>query len=167
MRDRLTQVRDIPQDIETIIHSFRHYALGDINHNRCKPIAAFILSVCFIDSLSGFIYPLKRDANKRPEDFIDDYMPEYKGLDLYDYVRHSLLHNYSSKGKFDIDNKGNENVPFSIKDGITYINSNVFIDYLEKAFEMTIIKLRDVYSIEHENAKTRSLYHPVLVDAGK
>jgi hypothetical protein len=34
-----------PQSIETIINSLEHYALGDIRHNSCKPIAAFILSI--------------------------------------------------------------------------------------------------------------------------
>lgn len=80
--NHLKQIRDTPQDLETIIHSLEHYALGDIRHNRSRPIAAFILSICFIDQLSSFRYKLRRDANKRPEDFIDDYMKEYSGLDL-------------------------------------------------------------------------------------
>jgi hypothetical protein len=161
---KLKKVRNNPQDIETIIHSLEHYALGDIRHNRCKPIAAFILSMCFIDQLSSFRYKLLRDPNKRPEDFIDDYMKEYTGLDLYDIFRHSLIHNYSSQGNFDIDNRGNENVPYIKKDEITYINTNVFIDYLEKAFIDVAKDFRKIGEEPYNNALERSMYHPVLVD---
>lgn len=161
---KLKKIRDTPQDIETIIHSLEHYALGDIRHNRSKPIAAFILSMCFIDQLSSFRYKLLRDANKRPEDFIDDYMKEYSGLDLYDMFRHSLIHNYSSQGKFDIDNRGNENVPYATKNSIIYINTNVFIDYLEIAFTNVAKAFRVVGEEANKNALENSMYHPVLVD---
>ncbi len=158
------KIREMPQDIETIIYSLEYYALGDIRHNRSKPIAAFILRMCFIDQLSSFRYKLLRDANKRPEDFIDDYMKEYSGLDLYDMFRHSLIHNYSSLGKFDIDNRGNEHVPYTEKNGRVYINTNIFIDYLERAFINFVKDLRVTGSEAYKNALENSLYHPVLVD---
>jgi hypothetical protein len=161
----LQKVREIPQEIETIIFSFEHYALGDIRHNKSKPIAAFILSMCFIDQLSSFRYKLRRDANKRPEDFIRDYMKEYSGLDLYDMFRHTLIHNYSSLGKFDIDNRGNETVPYLNEGGRIYINTNVFIDYLEKAFVNIIKDFRQKGHEANDNALENSLYHPVLVDS--
>lgn len=158
------KVKDTPQSIETIIHSLEHYALEDIRHNKSKPIAAFILSMCFIDQLSSFRYKLLKDANKRPEDFIDDYMKEYSGLDLYDMFRHSLIHNYSSQGKFDIDNRGNDDVPYAKKNRITYINTNIFIEYLEKAFINVVKDFRKVGEEPYNNALERSMYHPVLVD---
>jgi hypothetical protein len=161
---KMQKIRETPQDIETIIHSLEHYALGDIRHNRCKPIAAFILSMCFIDQLSSFRYKLRRDPNKRPEDFIDDYMKDYCKLDLYDMFRHTLIHHYSSQGAFDIDNRGNENVPYAEKNGIIYINTNVFIDYLEKAFIQVATDFRKIGEEPYNNALERSKYHPVLVD---
>jgi hypothetical protein len=163
---KLKKVRDTPQDLETIIHSLEHYALGDIRHNRSKPIAAFILSMCFIDQLSSFRYRLLRDVNKRPEDFIGDYMKEFSELDLYDMFRHSLIHNYSSLGKFDIDNRGSEDVPFARKKGIIYINTNVFVEYLEKAFIKVVEDFRIVGEEAYNNALENSMYHPVLVDPG-
>jgi hypothetical protein len=165
-RHKPKQIRPTPQDIDTIIHSFRGYALGDIQYNKRNPIAAMILCMCFIDQLAAFRFRLARDVNKRPEDFIDNYMPEYKGLDLYDMFRHSLIHTYSSEGKFDIDNKGNEDVPYAKKNGITYINTNVFIDYLEKAFENVVKDFKEVGSEAHFNATHNSMYYPVLVDRG-
>src|SRR5450432_819795 len=121
MRYRPEKVSDIPQDIETIIHSLKHYALGDIQYNRSKPIASMILCMCFIDQLASFRFPLLRDLNKRPEDFINNYMEEYKGLDLYDMFRHDLIHTYSSGGKFSINNTGYENVPFAGSNGRIFI----------------------------------------------
>jgi hypothetical protein len=160
----MKKVRDTPQDIETIIHSLELYALGDIRHNRIKPIAAFILSMCFIDQLSSFRYKLLRDANKRPEDFIDEYMNDYTSLDLYDMFRHSIIHNYSSQGRFDIDNRGNDDVPYIKKDGNIYINTNVFIDHLEEAFRNVVKDFRVINGEAYNNALERSMYHPVLID---
>ena len=158
------KIRDTPQEIETIINSMEKYALGDIRHNQSRPIAAFILCMCLIDQLSSFRYKLHRDANKRPEDFINEYMPDYRGLDLYDMFRHSLIHHYSSQGKFDIDNRGNEEVPFALKDSVIYINTNVFIYYLEKAFTKVVADFRNIDSEAFRNAIENSMYHPVLVD---
>lgn len=160
----MKKVRDTPQDIETIIHSLEHYALGDIRHNRCKPIAAFILSMCFIDQLSSFRYKLLRNAKKRPEDFIEEYMKEYSGLDLYDMFRHTLIHNYSSQGRFDIDIRGNDDVPYADRNGKIYINTNVFIDRLEKAFKDVVRDFREIGREPYNNALERSMYHPVLID---
>ena len=120
-----------PQDINTIVSSFRTYALGDIKHNQSKPIAAFILSICFIDQLSSFRYDYKTKHSKRAERLIKEYMTPYKGLDLYDYVRNSLVHNYSSRGRFDINNVDYKNVPFFKKGDVIHINTDVFIFYLE------------------------------------
>jgi len=161
--EKLRKIRDTPQDLE-IIHSLEHYALGDIRHNRSKPIAAFILCMCFINQLSSFRYKLLRNANKRPEDFINDYMKEYSGLDLYDMFRHSLIHNYSSQGKFDIDNRGNEDVPYANKNGRIYINTNVFIECLERAFVNVVTDFRVIGEEAYNNALENSMYHPVLID---
>ncbi|MBK9380920.1 MAG: hypothetical protein IPN39_06295 [Chitinophagaceae bacterium] len=157
----------LPQNIETIIKSFEKYAIGDIQHNRSKPIAAFILSICFIDQLSSFRYNYKIKHTKRAEKLINDYMKDYKGLDLYDYVRNSLVHNYSSKGRFDIDNIGYENSPFFRNGDIIHINTNVFISHLEDAFKILLNEFRDTNSDAHKNAIETSKYYPVFVDTRK
>lgn len=78
--------------------------------------------------------------------------------------RHSLVHNYSSQGKFDIDNRGNEDVPYAEKSGIIYINTNVFIDCLEKAFINVVKDFRVSGGEAYNNALQNSMYHPVLTD---
>src|ERR1700753_1874869 len=60
-----------PQDMGTIIRAFEGYALGDIEHNRSKPIAAFMLSICFLDQLSSFVYGLAIPNAERAQDLID------------------------------------------------------------------------------------------------
>ena len=128
----IKKVRDTPQEIKTIIHSFEHYALGDIRHAKSRPIATFILSICFIEQLSTFLYEFHADDSKKPERFFDQYMSEYKGINLYHKARHTLVHNYSSRYQFDIDNRGDfEDVPYTIIDDIIHINTNVFVNYLE------------------------------------
>src|SRR5438876_5823943 len=145
-----------PQDIEQIINSFETYALGDIRHNKSKPIAAFLLGVCFIDQLSAFRYDASISKKKRPEMFIDDYMKEYNNLGLYNYVRHCLVHYYSSEGRFDIMNDRYPNVPYVKIDKTYHINTDVFISYLEKAFKDVLKDFRIINSDAYNNAKDRS-----------
>ena len=70
--------------ISGIINSFKNHGIRDIKHNRNHPIAAFILSICFIDQLASFRYPLSAtDLNNRVEAFISQYLPSFKGLNVY------------------------------------------------------------------------------------
>jgi len=156
------------QDIEDIIKSFEKYALGDIRHNKCKPIAAFILSICFIDQLSSFRYDYTIKYKKRAPWIFRDYMKAYDkiGTKIYEYFRNGLIHNYSSKGQFDIDNVGYEDVAYFDDGNIIHINTNVFISYLEKAFEELVNDFRTVEKIK-KNAEETSKHFPVLVDTRK
>ncbi|NOT50084.1 MAG: hypothetical protein HOP10_02260 [Chitinophagaceae bacterium] len=163
----IKKVRSTPQDINTVIHSFEHYALADIRHSKPKPIAAFILSICFIEQLSTFLYEFQADDSKKPERFFIDYMEEYKDIDLYHKARHTLVHNYSSRGQFDIDKIGFENIPYSIIDNVIHINTNVFIHYLEIAFDKAKKDLLKIDSPQYKNALENSMYYPVLVDTRK
>ena len=160
----IKKVRETPQSIETIIKSFRNYALSDIKHSQPRPIAAFILSICFIEQLSTFLYEFNADDAKKPERFFNDYMVESKNLNLYHKARHTLVHNYSSRGNFDIDNRGYEDLPYTIIDEIIYINTDVFVHFLEIAFEKAIKDLAEIGSKPYLNALENSLYYPVLVD---
>ena len=170
MSKKIQPVRDTPQSIETIIHSFEHYALGDIQHTKPKSIATFILSICFIEQLSGFLYEFHANDNNKPERFFTDYMPEYKGINLYHKARHTLVHNYSSRGQFDIDNRGEfTGVPYVEINGVIHINTNVFIYYLVLAFDKAKKALIDSKEMEgdytpYKNALNNSMYYPVLVD---
>lgn len=73
-------------------------------------------------------------------------------MNLYTSTRNSLVHNYSLDGKFDIDHRGNENVPYAEKNGLTYINTKVFTKYVEKGFEDVSKEFRVVGSKAYENA---------------
>ena len=94
-------------------------------------------------------------------------MTEYKNLNLYHKTRHTLVHNYSSRGNFDIDNRGFETVPYDEINGVIHINTNVFIQHLESAFEKVVKDFRNVGSEAYSNALEYSMYYPVLVDTYK
>ena len=163
----IKKVRETPQDIDTILNSFERYALSDIRHAKPRPIAAFILSICFIEQLSTFLYEFHSDDSKKPERFFEEYMREYKGIHLYHKARHTLVHNYSSRGNFDIDNRGHEGFPYVIIDDVIHINTDVFIIHLEIAFKKVKSALLKVGEKPYLNALENSMYYPVLVDTWK
>lgn len=87
--------------IEELISSFGQYAFCDIrynieNKNESKPIAAFILCSCLIDQLAAYTYNHgKKENSKYYKKFIQEYLPSYKPLRLYNDLRCLLVHNYS------------------------------------------------------------------------
>lgn len=157
-----------PQDINDIVKAFELYALGDIKHNRENSIAAFILCMCFIDHISFFRYSKTevpdKDKKDRPDKFIDNYMLAYGGFGFYKLARHSIVHFYTSEGRFDIDHRGFETVPYKEIGGIYYLNTNVLISHLEAAFQGVKRDFLIVGSPANLNALDRSTTHPVLVD---
>lgn len=153
------------QEIETIVQSFKDYALGDIEHNRSRPIAAFILSLCFIDQLSSFRYDHKTKYSRRAPWIFRDYMKAYDpiGSKIYEYFRNGLIHNYSSKGKFDIDSVGYDDVAYFDDGKIIHINTNIFINHLENAFGELVKDFRTIDSIKNR-AEEASKHFPVMVN---
>ena len=148
--------------IEIIIHSFKNYGLGDIRHNKERTIAVFILSVCFIDQLASFRYPKNGSLADRWEMFIDDYMPTYSGLKLYTFFRNTLLHNYSSRGKYALAGDNEFKEPFLKSNNSIIINTNEFINNIEQAFSKFELELKTINSAARKNAIIRYGTHPVL-----
>jgi len=86
------------------------------------------------------------------------------GPRIYEYFRNGLIHNYSSKGQFDIDNVGHDNVDYFDDDHIIYINTNVFTKHLEDAFRTLCDEFRNPNSEAHKNALETSKHFPVFID---
>ena len=149
------------QSIDTIINSFKRYGLGDIEYNKERTIAVFILCICFIDQLSSFRYRIKGDA-KRWEQFITDYMNIYEGLNIYIEFRNTLIHNYSSCGKFSLTNDHTFKKPFDKIGNNTIINTNIFIYNLKLAFDKFEKDIRIDKSEANYNVIRWSEKHPVL-----
>jgi hypothetical protein len=148
--------------INNLVDSFQSFGLGDIRHNSTKPIAAFILSICFIDQLASFRYLKRMSLTDRWEKFIDDYMPVYSGLDIYKYFRNTLVHNYSSRGKFALSNEPTLTQPVTNHNGLIIINTDLFIDNIEKSFKT----LEQEFYTDNSEAQKRALLwsktHPVM-----
>ncbi len=79
---------------EQLIHSLTHYAMGDIKHNEERPIAAFILGTCLVDTLAYYRYGNDSSLAR----FVDDYMPMFDGDDFVESFKRRLLPFYSLNG---------------------------------------------------------------------
>jgi len=127
------------------------------------PIASFILAVCFIDQVSGFVYhdkvKGKKKSTERCKKFVEEYLNKvaakpYNKNDLIDLLRNKLVHNYSLYNK---DNPAH--VKYLLewkypilhlhpsKDGIL-INLEKFINELEAAFNIYKTQLQSDAGIQ-------------------
>ncbi|MEP7254930.1 MAG: hypothetical protein ABI666_04090 [Ferruginibacter sp.] len=124
------------ESLKAIITAFGTYALGDIKYTaKKKPIAAFILCVCFIDQISTFLF-----GRNKFNDFILKFMPTYEAMDLYSTLRNGLVHNYSTKGYYGLTynklksrKENNQN--------LRSLNLHRFIDDIENAFRDIEVEL--------------------------
>lgn len=141
------------QKIFHIITAFETYALGDIKKVQINkmPIAAFILSVCFIDQVSGFIYDNsirgQKKNTERSKKFVLEYLNKvsvkpYDKDALIELLRNKLVHNYSVSDKkipnhqrYILDYE-NPQFHLHVEDDIVVINIEGFIKDLEKAFAL-------------------------------
>ncbi|OQP65427.1 hypothetical protein A3860_17335 [Niastella vici] len=95
---RIEKLRTLPEDVKigSIIHSFKTFALGDIEYNITRPIAAFILGSCFIDQMAAYRYNHGTTSNEEHyKKFINEYLKEYNSFDLYNNLRCLIIHNYT------------------------------------------------------------------------
>jgi hypothetical protein len=136
------------QKIDTIINALENYNLGDIIKSRKENImiASFILCGCFIDHVSRYRYfTLKGGDRAKWLKFVDNYFPDaYKGMgeELYYSLRSSLVHNYSTNGRYSIGNGAPEknNQPYNNK--TTYLDIDAFINDILFAWDKYRKELR-------------------------
>lgn len=147
--------------IAGILNSFEKYGLRDIRHNRNRPIAAFILSICFIDNLASFRYPLAiNDAAIRSEKFITEYIKPFSAIALYDVFRNAAIHHYSGKRKYALTNDKTFLAPFEIRKDFTTINTNLLIKEISKGFRKYKKHLLADFDNAQANALNRNKKHP-------
>lgn len=132
---------DTQKIVDQVILSLGTYNLGDIKESRKLniPNASFILCGCFIDQLSSYIY--KGNDERRFKEFTDNYLsPGFKGMGrmLYSFLRCSLVHNYSTRGRFGLE-YGDRTLHLKkyMHEGKekTYIDLDELIDELQAAFD--------------------------------
>jgi hypothetical protein len=135
------------------------------------PIASFILAVCFIDQLSGFIYKPQKGTKihtERSKKFVSEYLNNvsqkpYNKDELIDLLRNLLVHNYSltdrrkpKHNRYLLDYENPLHHLHSENDMVV-INIDGFIKDLENAFRLYKYKLSQspelqTAAIEHYNA---------------
>jgi hypothetical protein len=131
------------EKIETIIHSFKNYNLGDILDIRKtgKPIACFILASCLIGQLGRHRYfNIHRGDGECFKNFVFDYFPdEYKSVTkkLYASLRSTLVHNYSTEAEFSLGYEPSSEIQHLafMTTGSRYLHIDCFIRDLIFAFE--------------------------------
>ena len=148
------------QKIQLIITAFETYALGDIKkiEKNGMPIAAMILSACFIDQVSGFIYDKSKSGQKnctdRSKKFVREYLNKvsfkpYDEEDLIKLLRNNLVHNYSVSDRNKPHHKryvlsfDNPSIHLHAEGDIVVINIEAFISDLEKSFVIYKAQLLD------------------------
>ncbi len=166
----LMQQKLLDPSISEMLHSLREFNLGDVikTKNAGMPIATFILGTCFIDHLSRISY-FNKDINdaERFESFIDNYFPhEYKGLgkSLYLYLRSTLVHNYSVKGKFYLEFEPSYRHLKIAPDGRTFLNVDNFVNDLVFAFTIFNNLLINDVGDARKNAMDHNKKFPILID---
>jgi hypothetical protein len=139
-----------------MLDDIKSYELG-------MPIASFILAVCFIDQVSGFVYdnnlPGQKDGTSRSKKFVEEYLNKvaakpYNKNDLIELLRNKLVHNYSLHNK---DNPTQVKYLLEWKYPILHlhpskhgilINLEKFINELEAAFNIYKIQLQSDAGIQ-------------------
>jgi hypothetical protein len=144
--------QEAAEKISYIITAFETYALGDIRkvQKNEMPIAAFILSVCFIDQISGFIYNAKKKGQRtnteRSKKFVAEYINKvaskaYDKDELIELLRNKLVHNYSLSDRKIPNHRRyqleyfNPKVHLYSQGDIVFINIDGFVSDLENAFQ--------------------------------
>lgn len=156
------------QKIDDLIKAFGTYALGDIEHNILteKPVAAFLLSSCWIDQVALFVYNHnENNLDQHYRNFITKYLNNYAEMDLYTNLRCKLVHSYSV----------GVNMRIAVEDSIftdgtstttaNYITAKNLYKDLKEAWEIVKKELLDLRSKTRENALTRFNISPTLIEA--
>ena len=121
------------KQIEEIIQALK-YAVGDIEHNLSRPLSCFILCVCCIDAMGAVRY-FKGGSGDRFEKFIDNYMNEYSGQNIYKVCRSKMVHNYSSNRKYGVTHDEAFTARFDTIGGKLIIQTTLFAQRIKSAFE--------------------------------
>ncbi len=133
--------------IEQIIHSLRHYALGDIRKTSEQGllVAAFILAACGIDHMAHHRYYkiIRNSSSEKFIAFVNEYFEgRYDGKALCNDLRSRLVHNYSVTQSFALT-KGRPDWHLATDEqGMTCLNIDVFTDHIEQAFHKFTEQMR-------------------------
>lgn len=142
--------------IAQIIDSFGTFAFSDIKLNvKPAPIAAFILCSCLIDQFAAFRYNKIDETAASYNEFIREYLPQYRALNLYVNLRCKLVHNYTVGKHIRITN---DDVIFeNIGKGknVNVLTSEMLFNDLIEAFKMFSAHLKENGSDARKNAIDR------------
>jgi len=149
------------EEVKGVLYSLKEFALGDIRKSRKEDmlIASFILSFCFISTLSAYRYYRSRELKSDEEKF-KYFIKEYFDSSYHPYadqlykdLRSKLVHNYSANKRFVLSDE-QKDWHLVIKNSKIFLNVDVFIVDVENAYSRYIRHLE-----ESDEVKQRALGH--------
>lgn len=155
------------QKIADIITAFETYALGDIKHNieTHKPVAAFILSSCWIDQVALFVYNHNEEnLDQHYKSFIKTYLNKYVELDLYTNLRCKLVHSYSVGVTTRITTEDEIYDNHTLTTNANFITAKTLYKDLKEAWGKVKNELLTNGSKTRENALKRFDISPTLIE---
>ncbi len=132
-RTRAEYLQRYPKIIENVRSSLIKWDLDDIKKasKANANLGAFILGSCYIDHLSC-LYSGSDSTDDNYIKFVNDYLANYNGRDMYKDIRCRLVHNYSVGNKYAFTHN-NSQLHLKENDGKICINLGDFIEDLEAA----------------------------------
>lgn len=132
-RTRSESLRIYRKILNKVRYALVNWDFGDINraaHGGAK-LGVFILGSCYIDHLAC-LYSGRDSSENIYVTFVNRFLPQYTGRDLYKSMRCKLVHNYTEGGKYSfIHNRYDLHLKFI--NNTTLINLRSFINDLKKA----------------------------------
>lgn len=122
---------DIIKKVKFALSNLAFEDLYKASFGKAK-MGTFILASCYIDYLSCYYF--NSDSSKENYiNFVNRFLPNYSGKDLYESLRCKLVHNYTEGGKYEfIDDNPNLHLKLSEREK-TRINLENFLYDLRKA----------------------------------
>lgn len=155
------------QKISDIITAFGTYALGDIEYNlkAQKPVAAFILSSCWIDQVALFVYNHNEEnINQHYQNFIKKYLNKYTEIDLYTNLRCKLVHSYSVASNIRIATEDEIFDNHTFTTNANFVTAKTLHNDLKNAWEVIKGELLTIGTKTRENALLRFDISPTLIE---
>jgi len=92
MGSRSNQIK-VEQILRSIVFAYQGRTLHDIKDNFTRPELVGFLTGDLLEQFSGYLFA--GSAQDRVKTFVDRYLPEYKGVDLFDILQNPLRHDFA------------------------------------------------------------------------
>lgn len=152
--------REVDEILHSIVFAYQGRILWDIKENFNRPELVGFLSGNLLEQFSGFFFT--GFAGERVKSFVETYVPEYEGIELYDILLNPLRHDFVDTLKSIIpedavDRKAKYDFHYERR---LYVQA--FVKDLERGFKKAVDDLLTDPMIQQHALKWFEL-HPVTI----